>query len=93
MQHQIMTHQERYGGDATYQAHYQDEFVQFDVQEACFGCQSNKMLMTASKLLSSHFDPRLPRSLSAEELEEVQCSEEVQKLNQERDSLRQTILE
>ena len=33
---QILTHSERYGGDGTFQAHYQDEVIQFGVQEAPF---------------------------------------------------------
>jgi hypothetical protein len=83
MQSQIMTHSERYGGDAILPAHCHSEEIQFDVENAYYGLPSDKMLSKRSNLMSCHIKPRLLKHLDQEEEDELRSDKVLVKLKGE----------
>jgi hypothetical protein len=90
-----MTHNDRNGTDATFQGHYQDETVRFNVQQAYTGLPSDEMLLKTSRLMSRHVDPRITEivQLTSEEIDKLRSDKALMDLKAQQGALRQQIIQ
>ena len=90
-----MTHNDRNGTDATFQSHYQDKTVRFNVQQAYTGLPSDEMLLKTSRLMSRHVDPRIMEiiQLTSEEINKLRSDKALMDLKAQQAELRQQIIQ
>ena len=75
-----------------FEQHYLSRRVRQDVQAAYLGRPSEDALIEAAGRMSRSIDPRLPKTLSDDQLSQIECHAKVQELSRSREILRAEII-